>query len=91
MKNKIINILAWIAIIIVVIGWAYLLESLSPGTPIQAFFASLLFLSPVTILLAVAVVVIFRRAKNGDPLWIWQEEKPRKLPLWYRILSKIFR
>ena len=91
MKEKIINAIIWLTIIGIVIFWTWFLEWMAPGTPFQAFFASLLILSPVTILLAVAVVAIIRRAENGEPLWVWEEEKPRKLPLWYRILSKVFR
>lgn len=32
-----------------------------------------------------------RRNREGEPLWQPTEPGPRKLPLWYRILSKIFR
>lgn len=91
MKRKIINFLIWIAIIGIVIFWTWFLEWMAPGTPFQAFFVSLTMLTPNSVLLILAIAKIVVNLEHGEPIWAWQEPKPRKLPLWYRILSKIFR
>ncbi len=91
MKEKIINGVIWLAIAGIVIFWTWFLEWMSPGTPFQAFFASLLIATPITIYIIILLMAIFIKIERGDPLWEWHEPKPRKLPLWYRILSIFFR
>lgn len=80
MKKRIKNILIWTVIILVVVGWAYLVEALSPGAPVQAFFLSLLLLTPTTIVLVLSVKELIRKARNGEHVWASQEEKTRKTP-----------
>lgn len=91
MKEKIINALIWLAIIGIVIFWTWFLEWMAPGTPFQAFFTSLIVLTPATVLIIMGIAKIVVNIERGEPVWVWQEPKPRKLPLWYRVLSKIFR
>ncbi len=81
--------LKYILLAIVVVVWYGVFYRIDPTTPIQAFFAAL-FLSAVSVMIYLAIAEIVRRYKSGEQIWTWQEEKPRKLPLWYRILSKIF-
>lgn len=69
MKTKIINGLIWLAIIGIVIFWTWFLEWMSPGTPFQAFFASLLIATPITICIIILLMAICIKIKRGDPLW----------------------
>lgn len=82
--------LKYILLAIVVVIWYALFYRIDPTTPVQAFFAAI-FCSAITVMLYLAIAEIARRYKCGEQIWTWQEEKPRKLPLWYRILSKVFR
>lgn len=84
------RILKYILLAIVVVVWYAVFYRIDPTTPIQAFFAAI-FCSAITVMIYLAIAEIVRRSKCGDPVWTWQEPEPRKLPLWYRILSKIFR
>ncbi len=82
--------LKYILLAVVVGVWFAVFYRIDPTTPIQAFIAAIFF-SAISVMIYLAVAEIVRRYKCGEQIWTWQEEKPRKLPLWYRILSKIFR
>ena len=84
------RILKYTSRFIVVAVWYVVFYRIDPTTPIQAFFAAI-FYSAVSVMIYLAIAEIVRRYKRGEPIWTWQEEKPRKLPLWYRLLSKFFR
>ncbi len=88
MKEKIINALIWVAIFAIAALWTWALESMSPGAPFQAFLASLIILTPATIGIIIGLLAIIVKLNQGEPIWQWQEPKPRKLPLWYRLLNK---
>lgn len=75
---------------LIVAGWWYFLYRIDPRTPFQAFFGAV-FLTFPTLGIIIAVKEIVRRYKAGEPIITEQPPQPRKLPLWYRILSKIFR
>ena len=82
--------LKYLLLAIVVVVWYAVFYRIDPTTPIQAFIMAI-FCSAISVMIFWAIVEIVWRYKCGEPIWTWQEEKPRKLPLWYRILSKIFR
>lgn len=79
MKDKIINALIWLAIIGIVIFWTWFLEWMSPGTPFQAFFSSLIVLTPITILIIIAIRKIIWRYDNGVDLFATLETDPEEV------------
>lgn len=48
-------------------------------------------LAAISYLIIYLLFVIVYRVKAGEPLIDPPDRNPRKLPLWYRVLSKIFR
>ncbi len=49
------------------------------------------FLSAISYLIIYLLFVVAYRARTGEPIIEPRAPEPRKLPLWYRVLSKIFR
>lgn len=84
------RILKYILLVVVLVVWYAVFYRIDPTTPIQALIMAL-FCSGVSVMIYWAIEEIVRRYKTGEKIWVWQEPKPRKLPLWYRVLSKIFR
>lgn len=70
-------------------GYMYVLDRISGG---RLSLFDLIFcgacLTVATILLIYACMCMAYRIRHGISLWL--PPRPRKLPLWYRILSRFF-
>lgn len=70
--------------------WFYIIVYLDGSITLQgAIMAGLM--SAATFVVLAAILEIVRRVRNNQPLVKERPSQPQKLPLWYRILSKIFR
>ena len=70
--------------------WIYVFYRIDGGFTFGGVLIAL-FLSAITVAILYLLAVVAVQVKNGEAVFRWEEPRPRKLPLWYRILSKIFR
>ena len=68
--------------------WLFVITRIDGYFSIEGLFMSI-FMSAGTFVVLVAICEVIRRIRNNEPLVEPQPRKPRKLPLWYRLLSKI--
>ena len=85
MKKGFIIILAPV----VYAAWLYVSMKIEGSFSLDGVIFAVI-LSAATFAMFVAAKEIIRRIRNNEPLVEWRPLRPRKLPLWYRILSKIF-
>lgn len=90
MKQKIRTILLSILSVATFAVWVYVFYRIDGDVTANGIIAALFMLIP-TFGILFYIGVIIKRLNIREPLWTWEEPKPRKLPLWYRVLSKIFR
>lgn len=69
--------------------WLYVIMKIEGSFSLEGVFMAV-FLSVPTYGLLVAIREVIRRIRNNEPLVEPRPPRPRKMPLWYRILSKIF-
>ena len=70
--------------------WLYVIIHIDGSITFQGVIMSA-FMSAATFVVMEAIFEIVRRVRNNQPLVEVRPPQPRKLPLWYRVLSKIFR
>lgn len=87
MKTKVyISIIA--AILLAV--WVYVFSGIDGAITPEGIFAAM-FLTAISFVILLALAEVVRRVRTGEPVVAPADPKPRKLPFWYRLLSKIFR
>lgn len=70
--------------------WLYVIINIDGSITLQGTIMAAL-MSAATFVVLAAILEIVRRVRNNQPLVEANPPQPRKLPLWYRGLSKIFR
>lgn len=89
MITKTRNILLSILSTTIFAVWVYVFYRIDGSLTASGVIAALFMLLP-TLGILFYIRVLIKRLNTGEPVWTWDDSKPRKLPLWYRILSKIF-
>ena len=70
--------------------WLYVIIHIDGSITLQGVIMSA-FMAAATFVVMAAIFEIVRRVRNNQPIVEVRPPQPRKLPLWYRVLSKIFR
>lgn len=69
--------------------WLYVIIHIDGSITLEGILMSA-FMSAATFVLIGAIFEVVRRVRFNQPLVEERPPQPRKLPLWYRVLSKIF-
>lgn len=69
--------------------WLYVIIHIDGSITLEGILMSA-FMSAATFVLIGAIFEVVRRVRSNQPLVEERPPQPRKLPLWYRVLSKIF-
>lgn len=70
--------------------WLHIVINIDGSITLQGIIMAA-FMSAATFIILAAIFEIIRRVRNNQPLVEARPPQPRKLPLWYRVLSKFFR
>ena len=74
--------------VVILAVWLYVITKIDGYFSLQGAIMAVL-MSATTFVILACVKEIIRRIRNKEPLVVPPPPRPRKLPLWYRILSKI--
>lgn len=84
------KLLANLVLVAVPAVWLYVFYRIDGEFSFSGFLMAA-FLSAISYVILYLLFVIAYRLRVGVPLIEAQYPEPRKLPLWYRILSRFFR
>jgi len=78
-----------ILVAVILAAWLFVIVRIDGSITLQGIIMAAI-MSVTTFCILAAIIEVIRRVRNNQPLIEERPPQPRKLPLWYRILSKIF-